>query len=235
MSAVALNATPSFSERAQMLLDRLDYRRADTEEEREPIYRLRYEAYLREGAIGPSFGKRFADDFDETSNAWIFGLHIDGRLASSFRLHIASDLSEPLPGSRVFADILEPELAAGKTIIDPTRFVADPDLARRYPELPYLTVRLGYMAAVYVHADIVLATVRTEHRAFYKRVFGHRPVCDARPYPSLSKPISLMTLHYPSARQQIVDRYPFFRSTYLERRALFERPAQTVRQSRDAA
>ena len=104
----------------------------------------------------------------------------------------------------------------------PPGFVADAECARAFPELPYATVRLGYMAADYFGADLVLATVRAEHRAFYKRIFGHQTVCEPRPYPTLAKPISLMTLHYPSERGRIVQRYPFFRSTLFERRMLFE-------------
>jgi hypothetical protein len=225
MSAVALNPALSFSDRAQVLLERLDYRRANTPEEREPIYRLRYEAYLREGAISPQFVKRFADDYDEAPNCWIYGVHLDGRLVSSFRLHVASHPTETLPGTRVFSDVLLPELSAGKVIIDPTRFVTDHVAARTHPELAYLTVRLGWLAGESFNADLILATVRAEHQAFYKRVFGHQPMCPPREYPSLQKPISLMTLDYRNMKERVHQRYPFMRSTFFERRMLFERPA----------
>ncbi len=64
------------------------------------------------------------------------------------------------PSAEVFADLCIPRLDEGKIIIDPTRFVADPDKAKRFPELPYLTVRLGYMACGHFNADIGLAIVR---------------------------------------------------------------------------
>ena len=92
-----------------------------------------------------------------------------------------------------------------------------------YPQLVYLTMRLGWLAAEYFQAETVLAAVRTEHQAFYKRVFGHRLVCPARPYPLLEKPISLMELDYFGARARVNNRQPFFRSTFFERRMLFER------------
>ena len=50
-----------FSESVALLLDRMDVRRAETAEERENIYRLRYQAYLREGAISPNHTKTFSD------------------------------------------------------------------------------------------------------------------------------------------------------------------------------
>ena len=44
-----------------------------------------------------------------------------------------------------------------------------------------------------------------------------------RHYPSLAKPISLMALDYTMARERVPQRYPFFRSTFFERRMLFAR------------
>ena len=212
------------------LLERVDYRRADTPEDREAIFRLRYAAYLREGAIPPNPAERFADALDESPNAWIFGVHIDGELASSIRLHVATRQFPDLPALGVFSDLLGPEIANGKTIIDPTRFVADRAASRRFPELCYVTTRLAWLASEFFHTHLLLATVRAEHQAFYRRVFGHRLICDPRHYPSLAKPISLMALDYPMARERVPRRYPFFRSTFFERRMLFARSqGQAVR------
>jgi N-acyl-L-homoserine lactone synthetase len=205
------------------LLQRVDYRRAETAEDRDALFRLRYAAYLREGAIPASPGERYCDAFDETDNAWIFGVYVDGELASSIRLHVATRQSPALPALNVFSDLLSPEIAAGKVLIDPTRFVADRAASRRHPELCYVTTRLAVLASEYFNADLLLATVRAEHQAFYRRVFGHRLICDPRPYPSLSKPISLMALDYGMARERLVHRNPFFRSSHFERRMLFAR------------
>ncbi len=84
------------------------------------------------------------------------------------------------------------------------------------------------MAAEYFEADNVLATVRAEHQAFYRRVFGHVPVCPPRPYPGLIKPISLMMLDVNASRQIINSRYPFFVSDPAERAQVFgPRPERT--------
>ncbi|KAB2917516.1 MAG: hypothetical protein F9K29_09815 [Hyphomicrobiaceae bacterium] len=206
------------------LLERADYRRAETAEERDAIYRLRYKAYLREGAIEPNGAERFFDAYDESPNVWIFGVYIDGELSSSIRLHVATREFPELPALNVFSDLLSPAIAAGKIVIDPTRFVADREASRRYPELCYVTTRLAWLASEYFNADLLLATVRLEHQAFYRRLFGHRPICEPRHYPSLTKPISLMALDYPLARERVMQRSPFFRSTYFERRMLFARP-----------
>ena len=71
-------------------------------------------------------------------------------------------------------------------------------------------------------AQHFLVAVRAEHQAFYRRTFNHRLICAPRSYPLLAKPISLMTVHYPSVADQAHQRCPFFRSTFFERRMLFE-------------
>lgn len=213
----------NLGDRVLRLLERVDYRRADTAEDREAIFRLRYAAYLREGAIPPNAEQRFTDPLDECRNASIYGVFIDGELAASIRLHVATRQQPDLPATNVFADLLTPEIGAGKTIIDPTRFVADRAASRRYPELCYVTTRLAWLASDFFDTDLLLATVRAEHQAFYRRVFGHRVICDPRHYPSLAKPISLMALDFRMARERVPLRYPFFRSTFFERRMLFTR------------
>jgi hypothetical protein len=213
----------SLVDRVMKLLNRVDYRRIETVEERDTVFRLRYQAYMREGAIAPNAHQTFSDSLDTSPNVSIFGVYLDGKLASSIRLHVASPACGELPALNVFADILGPQLAAGRTIIDPTRFVADRELSRRYPELCYVTTRLAWLASEYFETDLLLATVRLEHQAFYRRTFGHQAICPARHYPSLTKPISLLALDYATARTAVPRRYPFFHSTHFERRMLFGR------------
>ena len=211
-----------FSNRVAELLDRIDCRLADSDEDREAVYRLRYEAYLREGAISPNLSETFSDAYDDKENAWIFGLYIDDELASSIRIHVTSPEHSEFPSRSVFSDLLEPELRAGKVIVDPTRFVTNKRLSQLYPGLPYATLRLCWLAAEHFRAEHFLVAIRAEHQAFYRRTFLHRLICDARPYPLLAKPISLMTVNFPSVADRVHQRYPFFRSTYFERRMLFE-------------
>jgi N-acyl amino acid synthase FeeM len=223
MSVLAAAAPGNFVDRVDRLLQRVDYRRADSTEERIAIFKLRHEAYVREGAIAARLSGEFSDPFDDNENAWIFGVYVDGELASSIRLNISLPAASEFPTLDVFPDVLGDAVHDGKRFVDPTRFVADRAASRRYPELPYVTVRLPWMASEYFKADFLLAAVRPEHQAFYKRLLGHEAVSEPRPYPNLQKPISLMSLDYHSARERVHRRYPFFRSTYFERRMLFER------------
>ena len=214
-------------ERKLELLDQVDYRLAETEEEKDEIYRLRYRAYLNESAIEPNLDRKVTDRFDNLPNSWIFGVYFDGMLASSLRITVASPEWPDSPSMSVFPEILGPELQKGKVMVDPTRFVADPARAKRIPELPYMTLRLAYVACEYFHADLGLASVRAEHQAFYKRVFLHT-ISPPRDYPSLTKPICLMAIDFPSKREKVFARYPFLRSSYFERRMLFERQSHRL-------
>lgn len=210
------------------VLDQVDYRLAVTDEDKDAIYRLRYRAYLNEGAIEPNADGITTDRYDEMSNTWVFGIYMAGVLASSIRISVASPEMPTSPSVDVFSDILGPEVARGKVIVDPTRFVADQALARRYPELPYVTVRLGYIACGYFNADIGLATVRAEHRAFYRRVFLQQALCEPRLFPGLLKPVGLMAADYPEIRERVFQRFPYMRSSHFERRMLFGRNEATA-------
>jgi len=204
-------------------LDQVDYRLAQTPEQKDEIYRLRYRAYLREGAIRPSTDGRVIDQFEDAPNAWTFGVYFQGELYSSIRVSVLTSEWRMSPSVELFGDVLHPELDKGKVIIDSTRFVADPEKARNFPELPYVTVRLGSMAGVHFNADYGLAIVRPEHQAFYRRVFLHETWCEPRSYPGLVKPVGLMAAHLPTVRDRVLARYPFLRSSAFERRILFDR------------
>ncbi len=226
MSTIALVREEStFSERVLNLMERVDYRLALTDDEKEQIYQLRYNAYLREGAITPNFAHRLSDEYDDLDNSWVFGIFVDDQLASSLRLNVSSAAFPRSPALATFDDVLEPELAAGKIIVDPTRFVVDHRFSRLYPDLRYATTRIAWMAMEFFGGDLLLASVRTEHQAFYRRVFGHEVVCDPRQYHTLIKPLSLMVCDYAQQKHAVTQRYPFFRSTYFERRMLFGYPA----------
>lgn len=216
-------ATAKPAERGIELLDRIDYRLAESPADKDTIYRLRYRAYLNEGAIEPNRDHKITDRFDDMPNAWIFGVYLDGTLASSIRLSISSPEHALCPSVDVFRDYLQTEVDQGKVMVDPTRFVADPELAGRFPELPYLTLRLCFVACSFFNADLGLATVRPEHQPFYKRLFNHQPLSPPRVYPGLIKPICLMAVDFPASREKVFARYPYLRSSYFERRMLFER------------
>ena len=70
----------------------------------------------------------------------------ESRLAASIRVHIASQRLPIAPALTVYSDYLQPLLDKSKVIVDPTRHVVDATERRRFPKLPYVTVRVAWMA-----------------------------------------------------------------------------------------
>lgn len=218
---------PSLNVRGAGLFDRVDYRLIETPEEKDLIYLMRYRAYLHGGLISPSDTLRVTDRYDDSPNVWLFGIFVDGELCGSFRLHVLTSEWRDSYTTELFGDILHERLDRGEVFIDPARFTADPEKARRFPELPYLTVRLAYMACDYFNAETGLAMVRTDHQAFYRRVLLSETISDPRPFPGWdTKKVILMASDFPKVREKILARFPIMRSNAFERRMLFDRVNQ---------
>lgn len=211
----------SFSERIASLLPRVDYRLARTEEALDEIYRLRYDANLRENAISPNSLGKLVDRFDDVSNVFNFGIFIDDILTSALRLHCLTSSQPFSPAYDAFPDLLADRVDEGARIIDGNRFVANYPRARSFPELPYITLRIGILAAIHFRCDFITASVRSEHYPFYKREYLATKLCEPRPYPTLIKPLSLISINFRDDGDAIIKRHPFYESSAEERARLF--------------
>jgi hypothetical protein len=220
------NPRASLVVRGAGLFDRIDYRPIETPAEKDCIYLMRYRAYLHGGLILPSESLRVSDRYDDAPNAWTFGIYVDGELCSSIRLHVLTSEWRMSYATELFGDVLHPRLDKGEVFIDPARFVADPEKAQRFPELPYLTLRLAYLACEYFNADTGLALVRAEHQAFYRRVFLHETIAEPRSFPNVLKRVALMASGFRTLREQVLTRFPIMRSSAFERRMLFQRAGE---------
>jgi len=217
----AASSVGGFSARVERFLSRIQYRKMETHDELEALLRLRYDAYLREGAINERSDRRLPDPFDDVDNVVNVGLFLDGTLVSALRIHNLLDARDTSPALDAFPDLLRGPLLDGKRIVDCNRFVTSHAASRAYPELPYATVRLSVMAGAHYDSDISTATVRVEHQAFYKRSFFAQPLSEPRHYPTLTKPLLLMAVDFANDEKRIYERSSFYRSTEAERVALF--------------
>ncbi|MDO8359882.1 MAG: hypothetical protein Q7T08_07570, partial [Devosia sp.] len=170
------------------ILDRVEYRRVQPEEQFDPVYRLRYEAYRREEFVPFSPGGVVRDEFDDLPNAFCYGIYIDGQLVSSLRFHHLTSEFRTSPSHSVFPDVLDPLLDKGESCIDPGRFTSDYEASLAYPALPFLTLRIAVMAVKHFDVKYCLSSVRPEHAAFYRRVFRSTRIAEARFYHGLSFP-----------------------------------------------
>src|SRR5919108_6562411 len=104
----AAKVTALYPERSPDPLEFVDYRLAETPEEKDEIYRLRYRAYLREGAILPSESERVTDRYDDLPNNFTFGVYVRGELFSSIRVSVLVGEWRGSPSSEMFTDMLHP-------------------------------------------------------------------------------------------------------------------------------
>jgi hypothetical protein len=216
------------------IMDQVDYRLAETVEQKEEIYRLRYRAYLREGAVPACGSGAVFDSYDEAPNHWTFGVYHLGVLMGSIRIGVLTRAWRTSASGGVFADILDPLLDSGSVLVDPSRFVADPEKSRQFPYLPLVSARLGWVAGAHFKADLGLSIVRSEHQPFYRRLFLSGPVAEPRSYPGLLKPVGLLAASYRQVADEVLRRHPFLESTAFERRMLFKDSEARMRTSPQA-
>lgn len=213
----------AFARNVGQMLEHVEYRRCESGEDLEDVYRLRYESYLSAGLIHANRERKIVDEFDETPNSYCFGVYFDGNLVSTIRLHHVTAECPQSPSMKLFGDVLMPRLKAGETFVDPSRFAADPDWATSLRVLPYITLRLAHVACRYFQPSACLTTIREEHAAFYMRTLYAEPVQEGRAYPGLTVVGHLYQSKNPEAVDKVAERFPFFESTPLEQRMLFER------------
>ena len=219
-----------FAEALIDLLDRVEYRRVSLAEQFDPVYKLRYDAYRREDFVPVNSQQITRDSYDDAANCYCFGVYIDGELVSSIRFHHVTSAKRISPSRTIWPEVLEPMLDRGDSYIDPSRFTADHDASLALPALPYLTLRIVAMASEHFEARYCISSVRSEHAAFYRRIFGSEQLADERFWGELRFPVCLYAAEVPKIRDRVADRYPFFMSTPEERQSLFgvERGPQSI-------
>lgn len=214
-----------FSRSVMDLLERIEYRRCETGEDLEAAYRLRYKAYHEHGLLDTIIDGKLVDHLDETRNSYCFGIFMERQLVATVRLHHLTHAVPVSPVMTVFGDRLMPRLAAGETFIDPSRLAVDPELSSSTNRLlPYATLRLAVMANEYFKATSCVSMIRAEHAAFYTRIFGSAAVGAPRIYPPFTFPAFLYESRCDENLAKTLERFPFFRSSGVERRMMFAKP-----------
>ncbi|WP_235911740.1 N-acyl amino acid synthase FeeM domain-containing protein [Mesorhizobium xinjiangense] len=206
------------------MLDRIEYRRCESGEDLEAIYRLRYKAYRAHGYVPHSASQMTSDKYDDTPNSYRFGVFIDDDLISTVRIHHVSRDQPEAPIMGAFGDIMGPRLDRGETFTNPTMLAADPDCAHGVRAIPYITLRLAVIANEHFETTGCVCVIREEHTAFYRRIFGAVQVGEPRAYPPITIPLMLYDSECAINMQKTLDRFPFFMSKPSEQRMLFDRP-----------
>lgn len=218
-----------FVERASRVLDLVDFRKIVTPREIDDVQRLRFEAYTRENNVFSDKALLRTDKYDSEPNTEIFGLYIEGRIASSVRLHRVTAETPQTPSNLYFPEFFMTRLAMGHRFLEATRFCASSEFTAKYPSLHILTLKVCFMAALHYDMQFALCSVRAEHSAFYRRYFEFKPVIVGKTVPTISVPANLFVGDIEKSFSNVVKRLPFMNSTEEERKALFDGAFETPR------
>ncbi len=194
-----------------MLTKKYDYHRVVTEPDRQEIYKLRYEAYLKEGIIERNSLEILTDEFDNAGNFKLYGFYEHGLLIGSFRIHIIKTETCTSPARSVFPKEIGAYLEKGKTIVEPSRFTLKRDNNGNRERLINL-MKIPFVAAQIYQADIVAVIVRREHMKLYKRLFYGVEVAEPKPYPMALLPCGLMVSEFKKNELNILELVPEFRT-----------------------
>jgi hypothetical protein len=222
MPMTRLLADGNFSAKLLTTLDHVEYRRIESHEDFEEIARLRYKAYKTHGVL-PVNATRLIDEIDFDRNAHVFGVYYDEELVSTIRIHYVTPDHRVCQSISIFPEAVNEMLDAGMTLIDSARFAIAPEFASELSAMPYLTVRLTPVAAIYFDADRVLQPIRPAHAAFYRRFFYAQPLVPPRRIPQYDFDLMLLASQTRELRSKMMKRFPAFQSEAYERRLLFAR------------
>lgn len=221
IAPIPLARSGGFNDSVGAILADTEYRRANSGEELDAIYRLRYLSYRASGLVNDIESKSFSDEYDRKPNCFKFSVYINEDIVATLRVHHLTKEMPFSPAMSVFPDVLGPRLEAGDTFVDPSRLAADPNWTSIVSQIPFITLRLAVAATEFFKATSCLAMVRDDHIAFYRRYFHAVRIAEPRVYPS----VTVLGHLFESSRllnmQRTLERFSFFRSTALERRLLF--------------
>jgi hypothetical protein len=171
----------------------LRIRRAHSTRLRDEVYSLRYRAYRKEEAIEPSVFEAFEDRYDHQPNHVLWALTYEDRVIGSIRTTWFDPAERhPIPEMHAYSEELAKIVANDASILSGNRLVTDPDLSSANPQAVLLLLRHFMVTASYKSSDWAVAAARSNHVAFYRRVFRARVVSESRVYPGLRCPMFLM-------------------------------------------
>lgn len=222
MPGSAAISTKDFPDKLLTVLDAIEYRRIESQEDFEDIARLRYKSYRERGVL-PLSAKSMLDESDFDDHAYVFGVYLHEELVSTVRVHHVTPAHRVSQSGGVFGEAVNAFLDAGMTLIDPARLAIDPEFHGARSALPYLTVRPTILAAIYFNADRMLQHIRPAHAAFYRRYFYADTVVPPTFAAIYGFDLMLLASRTREIGPKLLSRFPIYESQPYERRLMFDR------------
>jgi hypothetical protein len=209
--------------------ERIVSRRASGYAERDAIFKLRYQSYLRAKLIPPNAFGRYLEPSDHAEGSYLIGLHADHILVAALRLQVSGAAAPDFSPPELFPDVLRPLFRSNKTVVHMSCVATNAELACSYVWLPYFILRCWIVAAEHFAADYIAAAVRPQHQLFYRRVVGCDLHAQSRPRSHHLAPMGLVTLDFAASAGRLYRNLPFLRSSLPEQLQLFGPETAAVR------
>lgn len=178
---------------------------AQTPEQRAQVYRLRYACYRRRNAIELRQDQQFSDEFDTKPNNLSFLVQAgSAEPFATVRITVVRpDLGwDDSPGRHVYGDHPSFESIRRESYVEASRLCFECQ-ARR----DTFVRLLGNMAALAEFYEVgwLVACPRVEHSLVYQRLFGFRPLAEARRYFGVNFQTQLLGVRTSEIRSYVVD------------------------------
>lgn len=174
---------------------------AETPQDRDRVYRLRYSCYRRKQAIDPRADEKFSDSYDALSNHFsVLAQTVSEAALATVRISVVRpDLGwTTAPSQKVFGDHPAFQRIAQGSFVEASRLCFG-EQARR----DGLMQVVSYLAALadFYEVDWIVACPRVEHSPIYERLFGFVQLAEPRPYFGVKFLTSLLGIR----REQLHD------------------------------
>lgn len=166
---------------------------ADTIEEKDEIYKLRYKSYRHDAVIDQSEDEIFFDEYDDLSSSRIIYIAQSGKgIVGSVRFTLNKPGSTTFTSSEylIFPDVLGP-IAEKKSIVCANRLCIAPESRNKSQILAYLLAAKVF-GSDYIDAEYAIAATTTNKLKFYKHLMGMEKISDTRKLPNLKRDYCLV-------------------------------------------
>ena len=182
--------------------------------DRSPIYKLRYQAFLADRLITAGPEENFADRFDDLPSSRTIGAFHQGTCVASLRLAfgMAKSAEATMPSQELFPEVETLYGGSDCKIVEFTRMAVAPALTNlSFRTTLYATmVRTGMILANAGDAKIGIVAVKPKTAAFYKSMCGFKFVAGPRPYPFIDSDVVLLAREFVALDGARQSRSAFF-------------------------
>ena len=160
--------------------------------ELDSVYKLRYCAYLSEGAIDGNSSNSFSDKYDKSLQSISHIAKVDNEIIGSIRgcYYDPNRPEIPLPCFEVFNSEIEKEIGLESSIFESCRFVIQPNNKKAF----HTNLALIKTNCILVYAKEyrhTITAVRERHISFYE-IMGFEKCSEPKIYPGLKVKMVLM-------------------------------------------